>query len=465
MPPSFMVDRYRIKITNVKHEVIESKGHSTRGYVTYGELTVIINKDLHNYVRDKWKQQDPKRYSYYMNWPPRMALVERSVVENDVGLKISKWNGYRNEIRRLGFPGRLDLVYKWVEEAKKSFSMGEHTKKYIREHAESHPVRGYTWNQLLKFKLLDDLYDFTKTVIDTWYERFYDTGNWCLDAGSFNIGMRARSPDNIIFDYFIPFRLTRGRQIGYNPGPSSVNAFIPHDITLQMMRHIFDVYEKELGCKILSPKTEGGVIYKIIRDAYLNGEQISHYDVAGMELITPSIINGSDRDFPFGLGMVIGRRGDMPELLSGVGPTSDWDMIAHLELLKRILIKAPKIIIILGDDATFIGDYKIISTSLYEAQEKDDITTRTLGLTCNEYMHPIGRNITVDTATKRINLEGDATIVNKMPFKEREDIAEYFTGSIRGIPLADIIGQVKPVSGVYSPREMIEKQLKIEATT
>jgi hypothetical protein len=465
MPPSFMVDRYKLKFNEVLYEDVTSKGHTVKGYVTYGEVLTIINRELHDYVKKKWKEQSPDRYKGYMQWPPRLAIVERSVVENDVGLKLKKWIGYKNEIDRVGFPGRLELAHYWVEEVMNAFSKGDHVISYVKEHQESHPVRGYTWNQLLKFDLLDKLFDFTKEVVKEWYDRFLEPGNWCLDSTSFNIGMRARSPDDIVFDYHIPFRLTRGRQIGYNPGPSSVNAFVPHEKSISIMKKIFEIYENEIGCKIYCPKIDGGVIYSKIREDYLNGKKIVHYDVSGMELITPAIINGSPRDFPFGLGMVIGRRGEAPELLSGVGPTSDWDMIAHLELLKRILIKPPEYIVILGDDATLVGDFKLLNTLLYERQEADDKTVRTLGLTCNEYMHPIGRNITVDTADKRINVETDQIVINKMPINERRDIADYFTGWIRGTPLHDIIGKIKPISGVYSPREMVERELGIEATT
>jgi hypothetical protein len=465
MPPSFMVDRYKIEFEEVKYEKVTSKGYETYGYTTHGTVICIINHKLHNYVKRKWKEQSPSRWIEYMNYPPRFSLVERSVVENDVGLKLLKWINYRSELVRLGFPGHIDLAYEWVKNIHQNLSMGDHVKRYVIDHAEAHPVKGYTWNQLLKANLMDDLFEFTKNVTAVWLEHFYDIGEWCLDSESFNIGMRARSPDDIQFDYYVPFILTRGRQIGYNPGPSSVNAFVPHEKILSYMKKIFNYYSNELGCQIMCPKVDGGRVYTEIRNAYLNGEKISHYDVAGMELITPSIIYGDVRNFPLGLGMVIGRRGDMPELLSGVGPTSDWDMIAHLELLIRILVKPPRLIIILGDDATFIGDFKILNTQLYEQQDRDDRLVRTLGLTCNEFMHPVGRNITIDTANKRINVQIDQIIENKMPMNEREDIAEYFTGWIRGREVAEIIGKVKAEEEVYSPREMVEKAIGISATT
>jgi hypothetical protein len=466
MPPSFMVNKYKLVFNTVDYQDIKSKGHIVKGYVTKGELLLDINESLHKYVIDKWREQSPKRANDYIYWPPRCAIVERSVVENDVLLKLEKWRIYREEINKLYFPGCLDIAYDWVCNAKSSLTNDENVvRSYVLDHQESHPVKGYTWNQLLKAKLMPRLYDFTSTVIDKWESDFYLEGNWCIDSSSFNIGMRARSPDNIIFNYSVPFELERGRQIGYNPGPSSVNAFISHIDMIKIMSKIFRYYEHQLGFKIYCPKIDGGKVYTLIRDAYLEGKDIRHYDVAGMELITPSIINGDTRNFPFGLGMVIGRRGDMPELLSGVGPTSDWDMIAHLELIKKVMIKKPEFIVILGDDATWIGG-EVIQTPLYERQDADDRTVRTLGLTCSEYMHPIGRNITIDTADKRINVELDGqTVVNKMDFEERRKIADYFTGWIGGVPSHEIIGKVSPEAGKYSPRELIESQIGIAATT
>lgn len=461
MPPSFMVDKYKITIKRTAYETIESKGHAVRGYVTYGEVLLKINKRLHDYVVNTWKANEPERAKDYIYYQPRLALVERSVVENDVGLKLLKWQKYREEIVKLRFPGVKDLAHEWVYKSRINMSYGDHVKEYVSKHQESHPVQGYTWNQLLKAGLMKRLYDFTQAVVAEWDNNFNEEGDWCLNSNSFNIGMRARSPDKIEFNYHIPFRLDRGRQIGYNPGPSSINAFVPHHEQLKVMRSIFDEYAEQIGCRIISPKTEGGLIYTEIRDRFLEGKEIMHYDVAGMELITPSIINGDVRNFPKGLGMVIGRRGDCPELLSGVGPTSDYDMIAHLELLKKLIKKTPELIVILGDDGTIVGG-ELYNSVLYERQDKDDKMVRTLGLTCSKYMHPVGRNITVDTADKRINMEKDELIVkNQLTIEERTDIAEYFTGSIRGRYLSDLIGKIKPQSGIYSPREMVEFGLGI----
>jgi hypothetical protein len=465
MPPSFMVDKYQVKIHDVKYQELTSKGYKVYGYVTIGELNLRINKELHDHVVYGWKKQSPKLWKDYTYWPPRCSIVERSVVENDVGLKLLKWVDYREALMKLRFKGCLDIAYAWVDNVKQNLSEGDHVKKYVSDHAESHPTPGYTWNQLLKAGLMRKLFNFTSQVVDEWERNFYEPGDWCIDSESFNIGMRARSPDDLTFNYYMPFKLERGRQIGYCPGPSSANAFVPHDRSISFMRKLFDEYESKLGFKIYCPKIDGGRVYTLIRDAFLEGKKIMHYDVSGMELITPSIINGDVRAFPKGIGMTIGRRGNMPELLSGVAPTSDFDMMAHLELISRLMLKRPLFIVILGDDATWV-EGSVLSSPLYERQIQDDRTMRTLGLTCNEYMHPIGRNVTIDTANKRINLEkSERDIENKMDFSDRMDIADYFLGNVRGVPLHEIIGKVKPEEGKYSPREMIESAVQISATT
>jgi hypothetical protein len=392
----------------------------------------------------------------------------RFAVENNVKLKSKKWVAYRDELSKWSFNDRpFELARYWVEETSKAMSKGEHVKQYVRKHAEAHPVRGITWNQILAYGWMDELYDFTDEVLDIWLENFDLTGDWCISSDSFNLGMRSRSPDDAKLEYVVEMTLDQARQIGYATGVSSCNAFKKHIVTVNIVRYILDQYEKILGCKIISPKTEGGKIYTIIRDAYLNGENIQHYDVAGMEVITPTIINGGFK-MRLGIGICVGWRDIIPELLSGVGPTSDFDMIAHLELLCRIIIKAPKIIVILGDNGIFIGGV-LMNTVLYGREPLEDKIGRSLGLTCTEFIHPVAHNVTVDTANKRINITKDEllkgfVVKNKMLMKDREQIANYFIGRVGNKELYDILPTLKPEADVYSPREMVEYGLDLEAT-
>jgi hypothetical protein len=264
------------------------------------------------------------------------------------------------------------------------------------------------------------------------------------------------------FRSFFNWEAERCRQIGYVTGISSLNAFVPHKVKVDVLRHIFDEYENILDTRIICPKTEGGSIYTDLRDHKLDGYELVHYDVSGMELITPSVIHKRIGNFNFGIGAVVGYMGGIPELLSGVSPTSDYDMIAHLELLRSFLKEnrlKPVFIVILGDDCTLVLEKaaKIQEHPLYERQKSDDRMSRTLGLTTGEWMHPVGLNITIDRADKRISLKDnwDKPIHNKMTMQEREDIAEFFTGSIREKPIHEIIQESGPISGVYSPKEMV----------
>jgi len=155
----------------------------------------------------------------------------------------------------------------------------------------------------------------------------------------------------------------------------------------------------------------------------------------------------------------------MPELLSGVSPTSDWTMIAHLELLRywidlqglrgRILY-----MVILGDDCTIVMESdpgKLISFPLYDRQISDDRMVRTLGLTTSEYMHPVGMPITIDRADKRMNLRDlwNRDINNKKTIEDRSLIAELFTGFVNEVPLQELIANKPPVPYMYSPKDII----------
>jgi hypothetical protein len=145
--------------------------------------------------------------------------------------------------------------------------------------------------------------------------------------------------------------------------------------------------------------------------------------------------------------------------MSGVGPTSDYDMLAHLVLL-AIALKACNVemVVMLGDDATIVlkrGSRLPDETIYYERQDSDEAMLRTLGLTCGRWMHPVGLNITIDSADKVLHYKQGDIIKNKMPYEERSQVAEFFGGSIRGEPVSEIIAKKEWAEGVYSPKEWL----------
>jgi hypothetical protein len=460
MPPSFQVDEYELKLNRVEYGDIKSQNLSVQGFKMIIDVKIKINIELVRRVNEVWSIREEKLVKDYVNYPSRCAVGAQFAVDNNVKLKSKKWVGYREELSKWKFSERpFELARYWAEQTYKLMSKGDHVREYVKKHAEAHPKRAVTWNQILAYGWMDELYDFTREVMDLWNEKFDMRGDWCISSDTFNLGMRSRSPDDAELEYQVTITLDQARQIGYATGISSCNAFKKHSDNIRVMRYIFDIYEKIIGCRIISPKTEGGIVYTIIRDAYLEGKIIKRFDVRGMELITPTILNAGFH-MRLGIGICVGWRDIIPELLSGVGPTSDFDMIAHLELLVKLIIKPPEIIIILGDDATIIGGL-LVNSILYEWQELEDKLGRTLGIICTEFMHPIAHNITVDTANKRINVTQDDLIKgfrvkNKMPMLERERIADYFTGKVGNKELYEILPTIKPEAYVYSPREMIE---------
>jgi hypothetical protein len=464
MPPAHLIDEYTLTYSGYEYFKDENKGFSYYGYAPKGKIYAVINKELYDYQRLAWKSEGDVLYRAYMDKDPRLTISSDASVENDRILKISKWNNaYHPALVKLLAKREDDISYEmaeyWVNEYHRNMSYGNHTLEFVNTHSTSHPTPKITWTQIKEYGQLGVLSNFTSEVVESWKDNFRESGNWSLSQTEIHFGRRGRSP-KVSFTAYNDWFVDRTRQIGYMTGPSSINAFVPHDIKVQVLRHIFDVYEDLIGCKIYCPKTEGGQIYSMLRDSYLAGKKLIHYDVAGMEIITPSIIQGRTHNFDYGLGMVIGYMGSIPELLSGVGPTSDYDMIAHLELL-RVLLKGktpPDYIIILGDDCTMVSDHDLdLSSPLYERQISDDIMVRTLGLTTHELMHPVGNNFTIDRADKSINLLDNwgKPIRTQMNINERFDIARLFTGYIGETPLHELIGNVKFGEGVYSPKDMM----------
>jgi hypothetical protein len=246
-------------------------------------------------------------------------------------------------------------------------------------------------------------------------------------------------------------------------GPSTGGPFFPHDYQIATMKHIFKYYAGILGCKIISPKTEGGSVYTEIRDHILDGYRVQNYDVSGMELISPSIVNGRVGRLHYGIGTFSLYLGPIPELLSGVLPTSDIDMIAHLELLTRLLYGDVVLIVILGDDATIVfrtGGVK--KTKLYDEQISDERIHRTLGLTCTKYMHPVGCNITIDNADSIMACVPGSWNNNQLTLEERQAIAELFTGFINGVPVPEVLRKSESQRGWYSPKELLAKLARVK---
>jgi hypothetical protein len=464
MPPAFLVDKYKVNNIMQYKGTSESKEYKYESINTVAEVLTDINPDLHSRLRQGWKINEPEYARYYLAWPVRFSFTCKSSRENDRRLKLLKWKVYYEELVKLfGYHWRSDalpLAHKWVSDARRNLAYDDWTYKYVAHHQESHPVRGISWGQLLKYNKMNILFNYTKEFVEWWDDHFEDLGDWSLSQMTVSFGIRARSP-TVKFIPWQKFILDRGRQIGFNPGPSTINAFNKHDNTVKFMRkQVFDFYEGELGCRIISPKTEGGQIYTILRDAFLDGKKLTNYDVSGMELITPSILAGNLQKLPPGVGCCTSYLGEIPELLSGVGPTSDYDIIAHLELLTRIIEKTPEIICILGDDNTMVGG-QIKQTPLYERQDGDERIHRTLGLTTTKYVHPVGRHFTIDNAQQSLQVIPDQWIKNKLTLAQRESILDLFLGNVNGTPLSELIGKIAPQPFVYSPKELLYEGLNI----
>lgn len=463
MPPSFLIDQYKIENIAQHRGDFASKGHKVNGVLTSGELILSINWELVRKVISGWEVNEPKRAQSYKEWPIRFSFTCKSGRENDRKLKLLKWPIFRDEIVRLfGRKWDSDAMFMakgWVKTVRDNFAYDDWTKTYVNEHGYAHPVRGISWEQLLKFGMMNDLYEFTGDFTGWWYDEFDMPGDFSLSQSTISFGIRGRSP-MVEFRPYQQFIMERARQIGFNPGPSTVNAFCKHIYMMRYMRSVFDEFEQKLGCRIISPKTEGGRIYTELRNAYLEGKVLTNYDVAGMELITPTIIAGDIHQLPPGIGCCVSYLEDIPELLSGVGPTSDWDIIAHLTLLEKIIDKTPELICVLGDDGTIVGG-KIKNSHLYERQYEDERIHRTLGLTTTEYMHPVGLNITIDNAKHSLQVIPDQWIRNKLTFEERDSIADLFLGNVNGIPLHEIIGKMEPDPFEFSPKEMISKGFSV----
>lgn len=473
MPPSHLIDAYQVIYDGYEYGEYESKGYKYAGYSPKGRLIARINEEILALQVEGWKENEPDKIGLFKD-AHRFALSSDAAIENDRDLKIDKWQtNYATVLSSIfsdpAFKAIQSIGYGcaeyWAEQYASSMYYGDHTYGYVKTHGTSHPAPRITWNQVLKYQEMGNLYSFTKDIAIDWKDNFRDTGDWSLDQRTVNFGNRTRSPDIDMFISYVIWLLTRNRQIGFATGISSLNAFVDHNTKVKVLRHIFDIFEDLIDCKIYCPKTEGGWIYSELRRSYLDKMNLVHYDVAGMELITPSLIQGRLGQLDYGIGITVGYLKMIPELLSGVSCTSDWDMIAHLILLAYLLIgkKKPEYIVILGDDCTLVydGEPPEIDSVLYGRQIRDDKLVRTLGLTTCEFMHPVGLNYTIDRADKRINLRDNwgKWINNAMGLPERVAIAQFFTGFINEVPVHEILEKAPMYDFVYSPKEMVLIQL------
>lgn len=455
MPPAFLVDRYSItngvdvRADYLKYNIVGGFGKFVQANVQYN---VPMYKNLYRYWRD-----DPRcvyNIKDYLN-QTRLAIGTMSCVYNDDFIKMDKWRRFAPELKKVLTHTKskfTSLAYDHFKDM--TLSYGPHTYNYVSTHGRSHPIPGSSWEQILAQGLMPRLYDFTKESFKIVKDNWWTEGNFAHNPKHLGMGSRARTPSDLLLAYQIYCYLVRSRRVGFVPGMSSFGAFNPHQNQVDRLQAVFDFFEQRWGCKIVSPKTIGGQVYTMIQDAMKEGKEIKHFDVAGMELITIPLISGFIKKRTFGLGAMTFQNLDWIELLSGVFPTTDWNIIAQLILLDYLIIESPELIVILGDDGTIIGG-KLRKCILYERQPADDAINRTLGLSIStKLIHPTGLNITIDSAAKRIDVERNRTKVirNKMPMPERQIVLNLFKGYVNDIPFSDILRKSPSMDGFYSPK-------------
>jgi hypothetical protein len=464
MPPAVLVDEYYIKSQPlVASEIQKYKiGNIVAKPI---EIYIKYNFELVKKLLTGWEDGvNGKSFEYpydgYVNHSHRCAIVHNGAVANEYQVKQYRWRQYIDAVDRVNIISKdipaLELFNDYVNDL--TCTYGEHTKVYVKEHESAHPIKGTSWGELLKQGLMMTLKKFTSATIKIWKDRFYDEGDWAVHPAFIGKGVRARTPqgtDLAINQWLV---LKRMRNVGFYPGPSSIGAFDPHEKQILRMRKIFDYFQERWGTRIISPKTEGGQAYLDLQQYILDGKyEVINQDVAGMELITPSLISGSTKSRPFGVGICTYKNGIIPELISGVFPTSDLDMLAHLKLLDALIKEPPKLIVILGDDETIVGG-KLRSSILMERVGTDERIHRTLGLSIGRRIHPVGTHITVDTANRRINVPNDGEwhrVAQKLNIRERLIIVDLFHGHIQGKPFDEVLAKTPSMEGYYSPKEWL----------
>jgi hypothetical protein len=245
---------------------------------------------------------------------------------------------------------------------------------------------------------------------------------------------------------------------------------------VEVMREIFDLFEECTGIYVFSPKTEGGEAYVTINDCYYRGLKWWMYDVSGMEGITPYILAYGLGGFPATLGLWHVVHPNLArELLSGVSPTSDFDMIAHLGGVvgcARYPEGTPQRLQILGDDGS---SDKPIHHPVYGLQAHDTRIHRSLGMchrkskTSREMdMFSVGANITIDNRLKvlRYILSVVLEIIRTKKFlriyrqqdEYTQSSGESYIGMAGQYRLIDVIKHLPP-GKIENPTEYIVKFL------
>lgn len=461
MPPAFLVDEFAIRPTTpTTVDFPEYKLNNIYGRPV--EVRVKWNMDLFRDLIVGWTKHPDYALNLLTDYQMRLIAVDRGSVHNDNLVKYFKWQRIRQEVHSLNNGSRIDglsIAREYVNSIR--CNRGDWTDKYLSTHSEAHPAPGIAWGELYKLNLLDPLYKFSSQFLKIWQERFDEPGEWAADPRFIGSGARGRTPSNMSLRAYYNFILARSRRVSFQPGPSSLGAFDTHHDQVQRLQKLFDFFEQRWGTKIYCPKIHGGSVYLRIQESILSGQKVEQYDVSGMELITPSIISGSLNTRPLGIGTVTFRNGMIPELMSGVFVTSDFDMLAHLMVLDQLMIKAPKYIVILGDDGVIV-DGVLAKSLVYERQLRDEAIHRVLGLSIGKLIHPVGLNITVDTADKRINVpthtsfsKGDGwTIVkNQLDLDARIGVKDLFLGRIGDQDYGAVLKKHPDMGGYYSPTE------------
>lgn len=456
MPPSYLVDQYFIRTHFVVSTNLD-KMNIPHIMARPVELVIKYNFDLIKKLFQGWEGYEYP-YDAYVNHSHRCSVIDKGAVANEQQVKMKRWINFKPAVDRLNTVTKvpaLDMFKDYLDSI--TCTYGDHTVKYVSSHGSAHPVRNYSWNQLLRDKKLRRLHKFSQQTLKLWRDNYYLDGDWAMHPGVIGRGARSRTPAGTELAWNIYLLLKRMRRVGFVPGPSSLGAFDPHEAQVKRLRKIFDYFEQRWGTRIISPKTEGGSVYIELQEHILDGKELRNYDVRGMELITPSIIAKSTTSRPFGVGMITFKNGTIFELISGVFPTSDVTMLAHLVLLDYIMKKVPILIVILGDDVTIVGG-KLALSLLYERVIKDERIHRTLGLSIGKKIHPAGSHIMIDRADKRINIPADNKwhlVKQKLPFEERSQICDLFLGIVMGRDFAEVLNKFPSMGGFYSPKEWI----------
>lgn len=460
MAPSHLVDRFFVEALPDEDIIYEAAG-DVQTRARRFQLVVQPNLELVRYQKEHLGDDYPKDA---LEGETRLILVHSGGLYNDDLVKRYRYKKYRECISQVIEHTKnvgMELAYDYVQH--QMCEHGEWTRAYITGHPTSSVIPKTKWPDLLRLRKVDELHRFCSDFLGVWRERFFEPGDWRVQT--YFVGNRGRSPPRTRLGLDLDVLLARIRRVGYTPPVSDYGAFSSVDAEHENLQRMFSYFEKRLGIKVYCPKLHGGTVYTMLQNALLEKKSLLHFDVKGMELITIPVIAGSFH-IPFGIGVAAFQNGDICELLSGVAMTSDWDMLAHLLLIVFLIEKGymtrPEFIVILGDDATWVGARIIKKFLLYEQQVDDDRVNRTLGLVIGpKLMRPIGFNITVDNVDKRIPILKEGSIIrNRMPLSERKAIAELYCGFVNGVSLAEVLAREPNMGRHYSVKSWVMDMVK-----